>query len=101
MEISRTELQYLLDLQLKKTIQELQPVITECVSQSLNKIGLAQRREWLSQNQAYRMYGRGNVKKWIEHGWLPIYSDGDNARKRILRIDLERCVERNNKKRNG
>ena len=41
MEISRSELQYLLDLQLKKYIDQLQPTIAIVVEDTLNSLGIA------------------------------------------------------------
>ena len=100
MEITRTELQYLLDLQLKKYIDQLQPTIDRAVNDTLNSLGIAPVK-WLSQAEAYREYGRTAVRRWIMQGWLPVYSDGNNKRKRILKVDLDRCVARNNRKNDG
>lgn len=100
MEISRSELQYLLDLQLKKYIDQLQPTIAIVVEDTLNSLGIAPVK-WISQAAAYREYGRITVKRWIEQGWLPVYSDGNGKRKRILRVDLDRCAARNNRQRYG
>lgn len=90
------ELQHLLDLQLKKYIELLQPTIERCVKDTLNSLGIAP-IVWLSQAEAYRQYGRMTVKRWVMQGWLPVYSDGAGRRKRLLRVDLDRCAARNNR----
>lgn len=100
MEISRSELQYLLDMQLKKYIEQVQPVIARSVVDTMNSLGIAP-VEWLTQAQAYRQYGRTAVRRWVMQGWLPVYSDGENKRKRILRVDLDRCAARNNRRKDG
>ena len=47
-------------------------------------------KSFLSQSQAYRIYGRGNVQKWIEMGLItPRMSDEDSNRKKILISELE------------
>lgn len=93
MDIPRSELEYLLEQQTQKMFDVLR---TE-FNGMLRSAGITT-EQWVSQNRAYKLYGRSNVKRWIERGWLPVYNDG-NSRKRILKADLERCVARNNKER--
>lgn len=100
MEITRGELQYLLDLQMQKYMEQLKPTIASCVGDALNNLGVRSPK-WISQAEAYRVYGRTAVRRWVMQGWLPMYSDGNGKRKRILKADLERCVARNNRAKNG
>lgn len=90
MEISNAELQYLLDQQMEKYIAHLR--------QALQELGLDKQRKWVSQAEAYRLFGKTNVKRWIERGQLPVYSDGDGNRKRLYVADLERVANKNNRK---
>lgn len=93
MDIPRGELQVLLEQQTQKMLNALRTEMADI----LHKAGITT-EQWLSQNRAYKIYGRANVRRWIERGWLPVYNDG-NSRKRILKADLERCVSRNNRER--
>lgn len=89
MEISNTELQYLLDQQMEKYIAQMR--------QALQELGLDKKRKWISQAEAYRLFGKTNIKRWIERGQLPVYSDGDGNRKRLYVADLERVANKNNR----
>jgi hypothetical protein len=90
MEISNAELQYLLDQQMEKYIAQMR--------QALRELGIeTKKRKWVSQAEAYRLFGKTNVKRWIERGQLPVYSDGDGNRKRLYVADLERVANKNNR----
>lgn len=89
MEISNAELQYLLDQQMEKYIAQMR--------KALQELGLDKQRKWISQAEAYRLFGKTNVKRWIERGQLPVYSDGDGNRKRLYVADLERVANKNNR----
>ena len=93
MDIPRGELQQLLEQQTQKMLDALRTEMSDILRQA----GITA-EQWMSQNKAYKIYGRSNVHRWIERGWLPVYNDGNN-RKRILKADIERCVARNNKER--
>lgn len=89
MEISNAELQYLLDQQMEKYIAQMR--------KALQELGIDKQRKWVSQAEAYRLFGKTNVKRWIERGQLPVYSDGDGNRKRVYIADLERVASKNNR----
>lgn len=89
MEITNGELQYLLDQQMEKYIAQMRQVLRE--------LGLDNQRKWISQAEAYRLFGKTNVKRWVERGQLPVYSDGDGNRKRLYVADLERVANKNNR----
>lgn len=89
MEISNAELQYLLDQQMEKYIAQMR--------KALQELGLDKQRKWISQAEAYRLFGKTNVKRWIERGQLPVYSDGDGNRKRLYVADLEKVASKNNR----
>ena len=89
MDISNAELQYLLDQQMEKYIAQMR--------KALQELGLDKQRKWISQAEAYRLFGKTNVKRWIERGQLPVYSDGDGNRKRLYVADLERVANKNNR----
>lgn len=89
MEITNAELQYLLDQQMEKYIAQMR--------QELRELGLDKQRKWISQAEAYRLFGKTNVKRWVERGQLPVYSDGDGNRKRLYVADLERVANKNNR----
>lgn len=89
MEISNAELQYLLDQQMEKYIAQMR--------KALQELSLDKQRKWISQAEAYRLFGKTNVKRWIERGQLPVYSDGDGNRKRLYVADLEKVASKNNR----
>ena len=52
----------------------------------------------LSKREAYRIYGEGTVKRWIEEGLLNIRKDGNNTSKcRISRLEIEALSNANNR----
>lgn len=89
MDISNAELQYLLDQQMEKYIAQMR--------KALQELGLDKKRKWISQAEAYRLFGKTNVKRWVERGQLPVYSDGAGNRKRLYVADLERVANKNNR----
>lgn len=89
MEITNAELQNLLDQQMEKYIAQMR--------KALQELGLDKQRKWISQAEAYRLFGKTNVRRWVQKGWLPVYSDGDGHRKRIYIEDLERIAKKNNR----
>ena len=90
MDVPYGELQQLLDQQMEKYIEQMRKALCE--------LGIdTKKRKWVSQAEAYRLFGRTNVKRWIERGQLPVYSDGDGNRKRVYIADLERVAKKNNR----
>lgn len=87
MEISRTELEVLLEQQRLKYEESLRCVLRQELEQ--------RRAEWVSQAEAYRLYGRTNVERWVKSGKCPQRSYSKGKRKRIRLADLERCAENN------
>ena len=52
----------------------------------------------LSKREAYRIYGEGIVKRWIEEGLLTVRKDGSNTSKcRISRLEIEALAKANNR----
>lgn len=88
MSITRTELEYLLEQQAIKYERAMKTAIAEALS------GKDSGR-WLSQAEAYRIYGRANVERWASKGRLKVYSAGAGKRKRVYSSDLDNC-QRNN-----
>ncbi len=53
-------------------------------------IKTAKIKPFLKKSEAYRAYGRTNIEKWIELGWITHRKDGnDSAPWRIDRIEVE------------
>jgi hypothetical protein len=51
-------------------------------------------RPYISKNEAFRLYGRKNVERWIDDGLVTPRKDGDHsAAWRIDRIELESIVK--------
>lgn len=47
-------------------------------------------RPYLKKSEAFELYGRKNVEKWIEEGLVSIQKDGDySASLRINRLEIE------------
>ena len=52
----------------------------------------------ISKREAYRVYGEGVVKRWIEEGLLTVRKDGNNTSKcRISRLEIEALSIANNR----
>lgn len=52
----------------------------------------------LSKREAYRRYGEGVVKRWIEEGLIKVNKDGNNTSKcRLSRVELEILSRANNR----
>lgn len=53
---------------------------------------------FLSKREAYRLYGAGLVKRWIEEGLIKVNKDGNNTAKcRLSRVELEELSKANNR----
>lgn len=78
----------------KELLEAIRATVKEAVKSAMRELNA---RRWISQAEAYRLYGRANVRRWIASGMLPVYCDGDRRWKRVLVADIERCVERNNR----
>jgi hypothetical protein len=51
-------------------------------------------KPYLNKNEAFRLYGRKNVERWIEDGLLTPRKDGDHSASwRIDRLELEVIVK--------
>jgi len=71
---------------------ELRRLLTDAVElgakKALQEAGLL--KPYLKKSEAYRLYGRGIVDRWIEEGLIKIRKDGDqSATWRLDRIELE------------
>lgn len=88
MSITRTELEYLLEQQAIKYERAMKTAIAEA-------LGNRDNGRWMSQAEAYRLYSRTNVERWVSKGRLRVYSAGAGKRKRIYSSDLDEC-QRNN-----
>ena len=75
-------------------LEAIKATVREAVKTAMREINTPR---WISQAEAYRIYGRAIVRRWIASGMLPVYCDGDRRWKRVLVADIERCVERNNR----
>ena len=52
---------------------------------------------YISQRQAYELYGEGNVKNWIKWGKVNRIKDGErNCAVRMSRVELESCAQVHN-----
>lgn len=78
-----------------RTAKFLQAAAELGAKSALEKTGAI--KPYLSKNEAYRLYGRGKVDKWIEDGVLKIRQDGAaNSKIRISRAEIEALAESEN-----
>ena len=97
-------------------LYELKSMLMGAASQGALKalISIGAISPTLSKREAYRVYGEGVVKRWIEEGLLTVRKDGNNTSKcRISRLEIEALsiannrisylttAERHNKKQHG
>lgn len=71
---------------------ELRRLLTDAVElgakKALQEAGIL--KPYLKKSEAYRLYGRGIVDRWIEEGLIKIRKDGNqSAAWRLDRIELE------------
>ena len=71
---------------------ELRCLLTDAVElgakKALQEAGIL--KPYLKKSEAYRLYGRGIVDRWIEEGLIKIRKDGNqSAAWRLDRIELE------------
>lgn len=61
-------------------------------------VDLGKTPEFISQNEAYRLFGEGVVKRWIQEGLIKRKKDGNNTSKiRLSRIELQDLAITNNR----
>lgn len=59
---------------------------------------LGELKPYISLNQAYKMYGRKTVARWISEGLIEIQKDGTGTSKcRVSRKDIELVASRSNR----
>lgn len=68
--------------------QDISRAVEIGVERALGKLGLV--KTMLSKQDAYRMYGRSNVERWIKERLIHPVKDGDKSAKwRIDRSEIE------------
>lgn len=87
-------------IELTLTAIELRRLMTESMDlgakRTLVELGLIS--PYLTKSQAYKIYGRAQVDRWIENGLITLIKDGTNTSKyRISRIDLELVSKTSNR----
>lgn len=68
--------------------------IQRVVHTVLEQLGLL--KPYLSQAEAYRMYGRAKITQWIREGWIKPVKDTDNGKMRFERIHLAEVAANQN-----
>lgn len=54
--------------------------------------------KYICQNEAYRLYGAGDVRNWVREGLITRIKDGDRNSKVRYNIELlEECARKNNR----
>ena len=64
------------------------------VQATLEQLGVLQ--PFMSQAEAFKMYGRGKVERWTKEGWINPVHDGTASKKRFGRLELISCARNNN-----
>lgn len=55
-------------------------------------------KPYMSKSEAYKMYGRANVDRWVQEGIVNLIKDGiDSAKIRISRIEIETVAKTSNR----
>lgn len=81
-------------------IYQLQNLIATGIEIGMRKmaIELGVIRPYVSKSEAYRIYGKEPIERWISEGLLKIHKDGDKTAKiRINRMDIEILAKANNR----
>lgn len=77
------------DAELREIIELIQKAYEDGAERILAKTG--KKRDFMYQNEAFRIYGRGTVEKWRDAKLIRVFKDGeDNTRVRIPIEDLHR-----------
>lgn len=75
-------------------------VIQDIVKITTHKVLIetGQLKPFISQNEAFRRYGRTTVERWIKEGLVKLIKDGDkNCDKRIDRVQIESVAHTSNR----
>lgn len=68
--------------------------IQQIVNATLISLGLI--KPYVTQAEAFRMYGRTNVERWVKEGLVKPVRDTETSTKRYLRTELEQTAINNN-----
>lgn len=61
-------------------------------------IELGHLKPYISKSEAYKMYGRANVDRWVQEGLVNLIKDEDHGAKiRISRIEIEATAKASNR----
>lgn len=83
-------------MKLKDLVHLLKNAAEQGASNALTESG--QLQEQLTKAEAYRLYGRGNVDRWISEGLIsPTTSKGNRSRKCLDRKTLEAVAASSNR----
>lgn len=90
--MSRIEIKSLLHEQTKA----LEKIIEQQIETTVNKtlVGTGSLKRFLKKTEAYRLYGRNAIDRWVSQGLLQSHKDGVSAGVyRIDRFELERVAK--------
>lgn len=83
-------------MKLKDLVHLLKNAAEQGTSNALAESG--QLQDQLSKAEAYRLYGRGNVDRWISEGLIsPTITKGESSRKCLNRKKLEAVAASSNR----
>lgn len=68
--------------------------IQQVVNTTLIQLGLL--KPYVTQAEAFRMYGRSKVELWVKEGWIKYLKDTETGSKRFQRTELEEVASKNN-----
>lgn len=82
-------------MKLKELVNLLKTAAEQGVSNALAESGL---QDWLTKADAYRIYGRGNVDRWVSEGLISSHPcEGGTSRKCLDRKELETVAASSNR----
>lgn len=78
---------------------ELQKMLTQAAeigaTAAMSKYGIL--KPYLSIAEAYRIYGRGNVDRWLKEKLIKRINDGEGTKIRLNRVELEIVAKTSNR----
>ena len=91
---AREQLRQIIAEEMSNVVAEMRKIAQRAAAEAIEQSGLVS--EVLTKQEAYDLYGRQTVDRWIREGYLCAYTDVPRGRARIRRAELHNCAKRFN-----
>lgn len=93
-EVSRDELRSIIADEVRELTGNIRAISADAAHDALIMSGLVS--DMITKREAYRLFGRKTVDRWLREGHILAYSDCKRGRTRISRSELHKCAKQFN-----